>query len=205
MTRWQPLDSARIYRLSQRLVMSSKRLRWYAATYLHPRPGDRVLDIGCGPADILDYLPDVDYTGFDPSDRYIAWATARHGAHGRFFRQMVSPELLLDLGAFDLIIANGVLHHLDDAQARALFKLAQGAMTAGARLVTFDGCYAERQHPLAAYLASRDRGRFVRSSAAYEELARERFPAVSAHVHHDLLRVPYSHVILECSCETSHN
>ena len=195
---WKPLDSARLYRLSQWLVMPPHLLRWYATTYLRPRPGDRVLDIGCGPADILHYLPDVDYTGFDPSSQYIDWAIARHGSRGKFFRQNVSPELLLNLGAFDLVIANGVLHHLDDDDARALFRVAKEALTPHARLVTFDGCYAEDQHPLAAFLVSRDRGRFVRDCHAYPRLAREYFENVSAHLHHDLLRVPYSHMVMEC-------
>lgn len=162
-----------------------------------------MLDIGCGTADILECLPDVDYTGFDSNAQYIDWAIARHGERGRFFCQNVSPSLLQDLGSldrgsFDLVVANGVLHHLNDEEARSLFMLAKEMLRPGARLITFDGCYVKKQHPLSAYLLSRDRGRFVRTCQAYLHLAEEVFPNVSGTLHHDLLRVPYSHLIMEC-------
>ena len=43
----------------------------YLAEYVKPVRGEKVLDIGCGPADILAQLPDVDYTGLDISPDYI--------------------------------------------------------------------------------------------------------------------------------------
>lgn len=187
-----------MYRLTQQLVMSRERLEWYVRTHLRPRLGDRVLDIGCGPADILEFLPDVEYTGFDPSERYVKWAIARYGSRGRFLCQSVSADALVQLGEFDLVLANGVLHHLEDAEVRSLFRTAKALLAPAARLVTFDGCFTDRQNPIAAYLLSRDRGRYVRMPNAYLRLAREYFEDVSATIYDNLLRVPYSHVIMEC-------
>ena len=39
----------------------------------------------------------------------------------------------------------------------------------------------------------------MRAAAEYERLAREAFPVVVRTVRHDLLRVPYTHAILECT------
>src|SRR5262245_49529530 len=58
--------------------------RTIVADYVRPRAGDRVLDIGCGPADILDCLPGVVYLGVDVSAAYIENARRRFGAAARF-------------------------------------------------------------------------------------------------------------------------
>ena len=41
---------------------------------------DAVLDVGCGPADVLRYLPEVDYVGIDRSSTYVPEASRRHRA-----------------------------------------------------------------------------------------------------------------------------
>ena len=43
----------------------------YLDEYVKPAPKDKILDIGCGPADILQYLPVVTTTGLDISPEYI--------------------------------------------------------------------------------------------------------------------------------------
>lgn len=173
--------------------------RVYARDHLRVKPGERVLDIGCGPADILDFLPqDCEYHGFDADARYIEAARARFGARGRFECRVVTPRDLDGYADFDLVMANGVLHHLDDAAAEGLFGLARKALGDGGRLVTIDGCYASGQSAAARYLLSRDRGRHVRTAPEYEALARRVFPRVQATVRSDLMRIPYTHIVLEC-------
>ena len=43
--------------------------------YIQPTPGCSVLDVGCGPAAILDLLHDVNYIGLDHNPNNIATAT----------------------------------------------------------------------------------------------------------------------------------
>lgn len=93
--------------------------------------GDRVLDVGCGPADILEYLPQgIDYTGFDISERYIAAAKRRYGERGKFSIMPVSQAVGQD-AVYDSVIAIGVLHHLTDDDADALFALAANVLRPG--------------------------------------------------------------------------
>ena len=44
-----------------------------------------------------------------------------------------------------------------------------------------------------------DRGRFVRDRQQYEDLARAHFTVLTSHLRHDLLRIPYTHLIMECA------
>ncbi len=73
------LEIATAYTLFQKFVGSSSCHKTYARDYVRPRMGDRVLDIGCGPASILEYLPGVEYVGIDLSPKYIKAAQNRFG------------------------------------------------------------------------------------------------------------------------------
>jgi SAM-dependent methyltransferase len=171
----------------------------YAREYIRATERSRILDIGCGPGDILEYLPaGAEYTGFDPSADYIASAQARFGTRGKFFCANVGPELVGRLQAFDIVLANGVLHHLDDAQALGLFEVARAALKPGGRLVTLDGCYVQSQSRIEKFLLSMDRGKFVRTEPEYRSLADRVFPTVVSNLRRDLMRIPYTHVIMEC-------
>jgi cyclopropane fatty-acyl-phospholipid synthase-like methyltransferase len=181
-------------------VIGAQRARTELANlYLRVRPGERILDIGCGPADILTYLPQVEYVGFDISPKYIEAARQRFSQRGEFHCQEVNATSLSQFQAFDVVNACGIVHHLDDAAAVHLFEIARAALKPTGRLVTFDGCYVPGQSRMARYLLSRDRGEYVRTEEQYVSLARQVFPRVSVHLRHDLLRIPYTHIILECS------
>ena len=192
------LSLPKSYSLLQRLVGAERSRRILCDAYIQAAPGERVLDIGCGTADILDHLPAVDYSGFDLNPRYVAYAERRFGARGVFRCEDVGKAALGDQGGFDLVLALAILHHLDDGEVIRLFELARGAMKPGGRLVTFDSCYVEGQSHVARFFIDRDRGRNTRTEAGYRALAERVFPSVESHVRHDLLNIPYTHIILKC-------
>jgi SAM-dependent methyltransferase len=169
----------------------------FAERYVRAQPGQRVLDIGCGTGILLGYLPAVEYVGFDPSDDYITSAQARPVRGARFFVGDVNDIDPASLGRFDVVVALGVLHHLDDTAAARLFDIAATVLDDG-RLVTIDPCYSPNQSRLSRAVVARDRGGAVRTVDAYRALAARRFADVQTHEHHDLLTIPYSHVVLEC-------
>jgi SAM-dependent methyltransferase len=192
------LANASVYSLFAKIVGANRSRRLMVQRHIRPRPGDRILDIGCGPADILDVLPPVEYHGFDLSADYIASARKRFGPRGHFYVEAVNAELVKKYAGFDLVLANGVLHHLTDAEALDLFQVAKAGLKPGGKLVTLDGCFVEGQSPVARKLLKEDRGRYVRNQAGYVALARQVFSEVTSHVTTDLLRIPYTHIILEC-------
>lgn len=192
------LAQAGVYSLFARVIGATRARRLHVERYVRPRPGDRILDIGCGPADILEALPAVDYHGFDLSAAYIGAARAKFGARGHFQVEAVNRELVKKYAGFDLVLATGVLHHLTDAEALDLLQVARSALQPGGRLVTLDGCFVTGQSAVARYLLKQDRGEHVRDEAAYVALARQVFPVVKPVIATDLLRTPYTHLIMEC-------
>jgi SAM-dependent methyltransferase len=193
------LGCAAVYRCFGHIVRGNA-LNIYLSEYVKPIAGEKVLDIGCGPADILMYMPDVHYTGFDISREYIASAQKRFGNKGHFFCNDVGLiNIEQELGTFNLVMATGVVHHLNDAQAAQLFQLARMALRPDGRMITYDGCYVPGQSKITAWLLDKDRGKFVRAQTEYVRLASGSFSKVQAHVRHDLLRIPYTHLIMRCS------
>jgi SAM-dependent methyltransferase len=171
----------------------------YLEAYVQPRVGDRLLDLGCGPADILPLLAHVDYTGVDSNAWYIQSASRRFREKARF---LCADACTVDLGAssgtFDVVIATGVLHHLEDSKAKQLIDVAYWALSKGGRFVTMDGCRVPNQGAVVEWLLNNDRGQFVRPQQEYERLARTRFGQVNSDIRSDLLRIPYTHCIMTC-------
>lgn len=78
----------------------------------------RIVDLGCGPGNITIPLaaryPEAEVVGLDGSAAMLA-EVPRHGAAGRpTFRLGQLPDLPTDLGRFDLVVSNSLLHHLHD-------------------------------------------------------------------------------------------
>ncbi len=61
------LESPVVYIALQRALGSDRLRRICLDQFVKLRKGERVLDLGCGPGYILEYMPPVDYVGFDTS------------------------------------------------------------------------------------------------------------------------------------------
>jgi SAM-dependent methyltransferase len=159
--------------------------RELVSEFIRPAGGARVLDVGCGTAEILAFLPgDVDYWGFDISARYVDAAATKFGERGRFHCARLDARQIDSMPRFDIVIAIGLLHHLDDSDALGLFELARRALSAKGRVVTLDPCLAPDQNPIARFLIERDRGQNVRTAEAYRALPGSVFGNVQGQLRH---------------------
>lgn len=178
------LASPWLYEAVQRVMGAETLRRHFADAHIRVAPGARVLDIGCGPADLLAHLPAVTYIGWEPNPLYVERARARFGDRATFHVGLFGAAEAARLEPVDVAIVSGVLHHMDDAQARTLFGLLHSVLKPGGRVVSVDPARVPGQHPLSRLAVSRDRGRHVRAPGAYLALARDMFPAASGTVAH---------------------
>lgn len=186
-----------VYELWSSLVGARNGRSTLVREYARPVEGARVLDLGCGPGELVRHLGEVDYVGVDMSEEYIAAAKRLFGKQGDF-RIGDATRLDASLEDFDLVLAFGVLHHLSDGEAESLLRGAARALGKGGRFVSVDPTFVPRQSRAARFLVSKDRGEHVRVPDAYEALAARVFANVRRAVRTDLLRIPYTHCVLEC-------
>jgi 2-polyprenyl-3-methyl-5-hydroxy-6-metoxy-1,4-benzoquinol methylase len=186
-----------IYSAFQSMMGAHQVRKRLVANFLKSFPGMKVLDVGCGPADILAYMPEVDYCGFDIDNDYINQAQKKFGSTGEFHCKQLQITDLESLPLFDVVLALGLLHHLDDAVAVDVMQLAAKALKPGGRMLTIDPCFDPLQNPIARLLIRADRGQNVRDKAGYEALARVCFESPRVEVRHTLW-IPYTHCIMEC-------
>jgi SAM-dependent methyltransferase len=188
-----------LYNLFQGVVGGNAWRRRIIRHHVRARPGDKVIDIGCGPAQALQSLPDVEYLGLDTNPDYIAFARRTYGDKGTFV--VGDTQSLRDDSRFkdaDIVITVSVLHHLDDEEAADCIRFAYDALKRGGRLICHDPCWVPNQGAFSKCIMSHDRGRNIRTEQQYRQLAVKVFRSVHAWVDTKPMRIPYVTVVLEC-------
>jgi SAM-dependent methyltransferase len=188
-----------LYNAFQSAVGGNALRRRIIQNHVRAKPGDKVIDIGCGSAQALQCLPDVEYLGLDINPDYIAFAKRTHGSKGTFVvgdtRSLRGDSRFKDA---DIAIAISVLHHLDDEDAVHCIRFAHDALKRGGRFICHDACWIPNQGAFSTYIMSHDRGRNIRTEQQYRELAAKVFRNVDAWVDKKPMRIPYVTVVLEC-------
>lgn len=175
------LDHPAIFNLSQLLISGGQRStkRW-AAEWLDPQPGDRLLDVCCGTGDFAPlYTPRGEqggvYLGVDLNERYIEYARRRYGSNkSRQFEVRDATMLSLPEASFGKALFANSLHHFpDDLNRQVLAQIARSLRPDG-RLIVID---LVGDHPGAVqqFFLRRDRGELPRPMAAQRALIAERF------------------------------
>ena len=183
----------------QKLIGSDDFMKRYVREFICPFPGARILDIGCGTAQVLKYLPEhINYIGYDLNPHYIEDASKKYKGRGNFYCERISNSSLKEKESFDIALAGGVLHHINDEEAKKLFEIASHLLKQGGYLITYDGVYIEKQSKMAKYILSKDRGKHVRTQDQYVDLARSLFSRIESFIIHDMYRIPYTAIIMKC-------
>jgi SAM-dependent methyltransferase len=180
-------------------AIGADRLRYRTIDRLELKPGQAVLDVGCGPAYYLDRLPDVKYYGFDTDPGYIAWAKERWGERGEFECAIFGDEQVDRLPKFDAIMLLGLIHHLSDDDSRNLLRLATRALAVGGRVVSVDTVFEPAQGRVSHWMSANDRGEYVRTPEGFNALAGEYFGEVEGEVVNDATRIPASYWLMRMS------
>lgn len=172
--------------------LGADRLRYRCLEELALKPGETVLDLGCGPAYYFERLPDVRYYGFDTEPRYIEYAQRRWGDRAEFRCEVFTEAHLADLPPIDKVLLLGLLHHLSDEDCRVLLDLSARALAAGGQVISVDTCFEPTQGLVSRWMSKNDRGEYVRQPEAFAALAQQSFADVDGEVVSGVTRIPSS-------------
>jgi ubiquinone/menaquinone biosynthesis C-methylase UbiE len=196
------LTNPRFYELFQKFLGGDNAKKWLVKNVWAPRSGDVIVDIGCGSGNILEYLPpDIQYLGIDTSEEYIRSARRRFAAGGTFFLGTAQDFVNQNnsyFGSADLVLCNGLLHHLSDCEALEVLELSKRIMKSDGRLVCLEATFLARQTRLSKWILNRDRGKHIRSEQEWKNLIGQAFESYSTHILTGLIRIPYTHIVIEC-------
>jgi SAM-dependent methyltransferase len=184
------------YKTLMLLLGSDRSRRRFANEILKATPDMKMLDVGCGPASILDYLPPLNYTGIDLNEKHIVYARERYADRGRFMVGDAGKDLKQEEGSFDLINVSALLHHISDEEARTLFRSLKPLLKSGGRIVTFDNVWLPNQRAIVKFINKMDSGLNIRTPEEYLKLLDGFGFEAQTHTYHDLLRIPYDHFIM---------
>src|SRR5215831_904788 len=190
-----------LYRQFGMLVGSKANKEWFIKNVLRLRDGQKLVDVGCGPADILDRLPGVEYVGLDISDAYIQAARIKFKGRGgaNFLSGSVKDWVLNPLTyEADIVLAYGVLHHVDDDEAKKILEFAYHVLKDNGRLIFYEPCYLIWQSRISTYFMSKDRGQNIRTEQQWKDLASGIFPLVSTNIVTGVNRLAYVCIIGQC-------
>ncbi|OJY43030.1 MAG: hypothetical protein BGP08_20325 [Rhizobiales bacterium 64-17] len=189
-----------VYRLLNRAIGNEKFRRWFIERIVAVKSGQTLVDLGCGPADILaDLDAGVRYIGLDISEAYIEAARQRHGERGLFVAGTVeSWRCDPRLHAADVVLAYGLFHHVDDDETLAIFRFARDVLRPGGRFVFLEPCLLVWQARRSVFMMAQDRGQNVRTEEAWKRLIHAVFPAATTSVVTNANRLGYTHIIAEC-------
>lgn len=176
------IGTPRLYDLSAPLLFLGTRRRSYRTLLEAGRvqPGDRVLDIGCGPGYFTRMIakavgPHGSAVGVDAAPEMIAYAggKARRLTNCRF--QTVSAEsLAFPDGSFDVVVSSLMMHHIPDELRLLAVREMRRVLRPGGTLLLADFTLPQQGFwRLAGSLHGRGAGEMVKRVSPLEPLIAE--------------------------------
>ena len=192
------INSPLVYRIIQ-YIMSGTSFRNSIIKKNIRKSNLKILDIGCGPAQILEQIPRCDYYGYDIDQRSIQYAKKKYRKKNyHFYCKKFNKTEIKKLPKFDFVIFFGILHHLSNKEADKMLTLCKRIMKKNSKLLTEDPILVEKQNIIAKFLIEKDRGINVRQKKEYINLLKKHFKKIKNKVTHQFF-IPYTWFTTICS------
>jgi len=184
-----------VYKTYQFLVIKKNTYQFIYKNIFTTNPNSIVLDCGCGPAQYRKLIECGKYTGIDFNKKHIE--AAKHNfPSDTFYEGDLSNFDFQAIGEFTDILLFGILHHLNDKNAKILIEKLINQLQNNGKIVAIDPVYTDDDDiytSIANFVASKDQGNFVRSEKGYKNLIDSALAKVDSHIYKNLLRIPFYH------------
>lgn len=194
----QILSFAGVYQLYQWLVGAGNYTKLFVNSHIQYQPNQKILDVGCGPADVLKHLPKkVNYTGIDLNEHYIKKARRKYPQHQFIIGDLESADFPINNESFDTIFMVGVQHHLDDATLKKVTQQIFEKLKKGGRFLYLEPVRTPQQGKIELWFMNNDRGKFIRTADQYEQFTRPVFPNTQQEIIQGTMNIPFTIIISE--------
>lgn len=140
--------------------------------YLEGQP--KILDVGCASGLLLYYINLEHYTGIDNNEPYITRAKKRH-PKATFILGTYPDAFANEKGLFDLILFNGIMHHIETAKKNLCLTACHRLLTDSGKVIIIDHQIDGPRHFLNRVMIWADRGRFLEPRDFYLALLQRDF------------------------------
>ena len=177
------MQDRRVFHYTRPLMYWGSLSRFRAALAL--RPGERLLDVGCGTG-ICAEIARGPYLGIDTSLDSLSFARTHVGGAAHAFAAMRADALGLRPRSFDKALIVNVAHHLDDAALDGLLCAVRAVVTGTVVLVDLAPDVA---NPVEHLLIRYDHGEYMRPRAVLRPLVARRYAVEHEETFHNTLRI----------------
>jgi len=136
--------------------------------YLDVKPGDSVLDVGCGTGKYTRIFMRADYTGIDTSDEYLNYARKRY-PFGKFIN-MDAVKLTFPDQSFRFVFSASTFHHLSDEEAELAAAEMKRVCQDNGAVYIIDNVFPRKINFVGYLLFKLDRGSYQRNFRELEKL-----------------------------------
>ena len=186
------LNNPLVYHLSQKFFLADN-FRKKILKKLINRKNIDLLDIGCGPGNMITYLSFNKYYGFDTDKKYIEFAKKKY-PDCYFFCEKFTKSSLKKISKVDIVILFGVLHHISNNEILDLIKNLKLALKKDSQIIILDPVYVKNQNKIAKFLIDNDRGDFVRTTKGYLDLFKKSRTAFTYKIYNQKI-IPYTNIV----------
>jgi SAM-dependent methyltransferase len=138
------------------------------ARFCAVNPQDRVFEIGCGTGRLIPFLNCRSYLGVDTDSGALRRARRFSSPTVRFVEGDFWDHACQELNP-SVVLMIGLVHHIPDEVFRSMVARLEQNADKLPRIVSFESTFL-KGHPVSNLLSVLDRGRYVRTPAAYEAL-----------------------------------
>lgn len=181
-----------LYKLSQKIFFADNFRKKILKKFVKDK-NLNILDIGCGPGNMIKYLNFKRYYGFDTDKKYIEYAKKKY-KKCHFFCEIFSKSSIKKIGKIDTVILFGLLHHINNDEVNQLLKNIKLTLKNKYKIIILDPVYEDGQNLVAKFLINNDRGKFVRTSKEYIELFKKLNFNPIFKIYHQKI-VPYTWIV----------